>query len=196
MAIRTLSDLVSNITNFAWRTGDVEFETAVPTFIALAEERFNRELRVRWMEASATIAVTDGEGDLPEDYLAYRNVYAGPCKLESVEPTWFTQTGCTIGPYFSVSGAKIKVHAPGTVVLDYYQRIPALGGDNQTNWLLDRYPSLYLYGALFESAPFMADDTRANTWGTFFDKAMDGLVSEDGGAKYANVQARVSGPTP
>jgi hypothetical protein len=196
MAIASHSDLVTAIATFAWRSDDAGFLAAIPTFIGLAEERFNRELRVRWMEASETITITDGEGDLPDDYIVYRNVVAGTCPLEAVEPTWMQKKGFSEGSFFSVSGNKIRVYAPGTVVLDYYQRIPALGCDTTSNWLLEKYPSLYLYGSLLEAAPFMMDDQRVGLWGGMFDKAMAGLVSEDQGAKYANIAARTSGPTP
>lgn len=196
MAIRSLSDLNTAIASFAWRSDDAGFLEAVPTFIGLAEERFNRELRVRWMEASAPVTITDGVGNLPDDYIAFRNATAGGCPIEAVEPTWMVAKGLDKGPFFTVIGGKIKVYAPGDVVLDYYQSIPPLGCDNQSNWLLKRAPSLYLYGSLLEASPFMIDDQRLSTWGSMFDKAMTSLINDDVGAKFANVQMRVSGPAP
>ncbi len=196
MAIHTLSDLVSSVASFAWRTDDREFIASIPTFIGFAEARFNHELRVRWMEASAPITVTNGEGDLPDDYLSYRNVFAGGCLLDAVDPSWVAARGNVAGPFFAIIGNKMRVYAPGDVVLNYYQQIPALCLTNPTNWLLKRSPSMYLYGSLLEAAPYMIDDQRLATWGSMFDRAMANLVAEDATAKYANTQARVAGPTP
>lgn len=195
MALSSYSDLLTSIASFAWRTGDTEFETAIPTFIGLAEERFNRELRVRWMEASDTITITDGVGVLPSDYLEFRRVKGAHCDLEVADGAWADRR--EEGPYFTISGANIRVFdKAATVDLDYYQTVPALTVSNQSNWLLTRYPSLYLYGALIEAAPFMADDQRMGVWGAMFDKAMSGLVTEDNGAKFARAKTRVRGATP
>ena len=56
MSLATYSDLRAAIATWAMRDGDAGFEAAVPTFISLAESRFNRSLRVREMEAVATLA--------------------------------------------------------------------------------------------------------------------------------------------
>lgn len=195
MDLSSYSGLCSAIASFAVREGDTEFEASVPIFINLAEERFNRELRVRWMEASDTLTVTDGVAPLPADYLQYRRVRAGGCDLHVADAEWIEARGD--GPYFSISGSNVRYGGGGgSIDLDYYQRIPALSASNQSNWLLSRYPSLYLYGALIESAPFMMDDPRMGVWGAMFDKAMSGLVSEDSLAKFAGAKSRPAGATP
>ena len=47
-----------------------------------------------------------------------------------------------------------------------------LSDSNTTNTILTNYPELYLYGALAESAPFIMQDERINTWGTLYKEAL------------------------
>lgn len=61
------------------------------------------------------------------------------------------------------------------------------------NWLILREPSLYLYGALCESAPFLKEDQRLVTWGTFYTSIRDGMKGEDDRARYGNAPAMQSG---
>jgi hypothetical protein len=56
----------------------------------------------------------------------------------------------------------------------YRQNIPALAS-NTTNWLLALAPDLYLYGALLESAPYIKEDGRIQTWGLGFTAALSDL---------------------
>jgi hypothetical protein len=56
----------------------------------------------------------------------------------------------------------------------YRANIPPLAA-NSTNWLLALAPDLYLYGALLESAPYIKEDARIQTWGLGFTSAMADL---------------------
>ena len=46
---------------------------------------------------------------------------------------------------------------------------------NDPNWLLTIAPDLYLYGALLESAPYIKEDGRIQTWGLGFTSALSDL---------------------
>jgi hypothetical protein len=58
----------------------------------------------------------------------------------------------------------------------YRQNIPPLAS-NSPNWLLALAPDLYLYGALLESAPYIKEDDRIQTWGLGFTAALNDLNS-------------------
>jgi hypothetical protein len=47
--------------------------------------------------------------------------------------------------------------------------------NNDPNWLLTLAPDLYLYGALLESAPYIKEDGRIQTWALGLSTALDGL---------------------
>jgi len=80
--------------------------------------------------------------------------------------------------YFTVFGDEIEL-APTpdqnyTVEMIYRMSIPSLGA-NAANWLLALAPDLYLYGALLESAPYIKEDGRIQTWGLGFTSALNDL---------------------
>ncbi len=80
----------------------------------------------------------------------------------------------------------------------YRTNIPALSDTNTSNWLLDLAPDLYLYGALLESAPYIKEDARIQTWGLGFSSALDGLNTLGLTSTFnaGPMQVRTSGITP
>lgn len=75
------------------------------------------------------------------------------------------------GPiYYTIIGTQFRIFPPpgvsAPVYLDlwYYARLAALNTTNTTNWVLTRYPDLYLYGSLVHSAPYLKADERIQTW--------------------------------
>ena len=89
-------------------------------------------------------------------------------------------TSDTVGQprYFTIFGSEIELaptpDAAYTIEMVYRKNIPTLAS-NDPNWLLTLAPDLYLYGALMESAPYIKEDGRLQTWGSGFSAALDGL---------------------
>lgn len=197
--------LQATIARWAWRTGDADFEASIPDFIMLAETRLNDSLRVRPMEKQATITLTDGAGPLPADYLEFRDVLttgSPAVVLGAVAPS-FGDSQFPFGDggdpaYFTIEGDTLRTfpRGNGDLLMSYYGKIPALSAGNPTNWLLERKPELYLYGALIEAAPFMEEDARLQTWTTLHDKALNDLINTDVRARFARATRRTRYPTP
>lgn len=205
MALDTYANLQAAVSTWAFRAGDDDFTAQLPDFITMTESRVNRTLRVREMEASATITLTDGSGPLPADYLEHRRVVANVSPiavLEMVTPDYaserYPENGAAYPRYFSIIGETLKTYptSTGDIALTYYQKVPALSESNQTNWLLAKAPEVYLYGALVEAAPYMLDDQSIQRYITLFQKALKDLQDADVGARYARATARTAGPTP
>jgi len=82
--------------------------------------------------------------------------------------------------FFTIIGSEIELaptpDANYTIEMVYRKNVPALSS-NSTNWLLSLAPDLYLYGALLESAPYMKEDDRIQTWVLGFKTALDGINS-------------------
>ena len=80
--------------------------------------------------------------------------------------------------YFTVFGDEIELaptpDAAYTIEMVYRRTIPPLAA-NDPNWLLTLAPDLYLYGALLESAPYIKEDGRIQTWGLGFSSALNEL---------------------
>jgi hypothetical protein len=61
-----------------------------------------------------------------------------------------------------------------TIEMVYRASIPSLAA-NAGNWLLTLAPDLYLYGTLLESAPYIKEDGRIQTWGLGLTAALNDL---------------------
>jgi len=191
--ITTYATLVTAVTEYLARDQDTTLIARIPTFIQLAEAKFNRELFVRQMEARSSTTVDTGSTEpefisLPTDFQSMRRVrlsgVTGKPRLEfktsaQMDDFRFANSNVTGQPkYFTVFGTEMEL-APTpdsayAIEMVYRQNIPALA-TNDPNWLLTLAPDLYLYGALLESAPYIKEDARIQTWGLGFTTALDGL---------------------
>ena len=86
-----------------------------------------------------------------------------------------TQTSGTPS-FFTIVGTKILLgvqpDAANTLQINHYKKLTALSDSNATNDILTNYPELYLYGALAESAPFLMQDERLDTWAGLYKEAL------------------------
>jgi hypothetical protein len=73
---------------------------------------------------------------------------------------------------------------PTSLVLDYMAGIPALSEIAPTNWLLQQYPSLYLFGSLTYAEPYIGDDPRFQIWGTAREAVFNRIQLADRKARY------------
>jgi hypothetical protein len=203
MALSNYAQLQESVANWLWDRTDLAGR--IPDFIAMAESNFNHELRVRQMEAQDTITLTDGVGALPDDYLAWRHVYADASPLRSLEatdPDWaftkYTDQAATDPWFFYISGSSIYTRpvCSSDLIMLYYARIPPLAENPAGNWLLSACSDGYLYGALLHAAPFLDDDQRIQTWGTLRNEAIALLRQSDITGRYHKVAARIKGATP
>lgn len=203
MALATYQQLQDRIKRMLWDRDDLHGD--IPDFIAMAEADFNSKIRVRAMEASDTITLTDGAGSLPSDYLAWRRVYANASpvvRLDPIEPSWaienFPDTAAGTPLYFYISGSSIytKPVSSSDLIMVYYQKIPALADNQGGNWLLTRAPNLYLYASLLHAAPMLDDDSRLQTWSRLRDEAASMLEESDATERYSRSYMRISGCTP
>jgi hypothetical protein len=191
--IQTYSDLQSAVIEYIARDQDAVFIARVPSFIQLFEAKANRLLFTRQMEqrSTALIDITTEEPEfiaLPTDFQSMRRIrlssVQGKPHLDFKSGTQLDEYRYSIGDttnqplFFTIFGDEIEVcPQPGqdyTVEMIYRQNVPALSA-NATNWLLTLAPDLYLYGALMETAPYIKEDARLQTWGAGFQTALDGL---------------------
>lgn len=203
MAITNYATL---LTAYAEASGDANTSSGqVDNFIQLAEARFNRVLRHRRMEATATIDLTDGVGSLPADYLEWRSVvYAGnprrvlECTTLDFMEMWNPASSAGLPDFFAITGDTIKVsrQTSDNLSMAYYQRIPALTSSNTTNWLLTYAPDAYYYGVLLEYAIMYRDQALISQYGEATRLALEMLKQDDRSSKWARAGLRLQGPTP
>ena len=187
------ASLQAAVTEYLARDQDATLIARIPTFIQLAEAKFNRQLLVRQMESRATALVNLASAEpefisLPADFQSMRRVRLSsvtgkPCLAfksgTQMDEYRFSVSDVAAQPlYFTVFGTEIELapspDQPYTIEMVYRQNIPPLAS-NGTNWLLTFAPDLYLYGALLESAPYIKEDDRIQTWGLGFASALNDL---------------------
>lgn len=191
--ITDYTSLQAAVTEYLARDQDTTLIARIPTFVQLAEAKFNRQLFVRQMEQRASALVDLGSNEpefisLPSDFQSMRrvrlsNVTGKPC-LEFKSGTQmdeyrFATSDVAARPcYFTVFGGELELaptpDAAYAIEMVYRQTIPPLAS-NGGNWLLTMAPDVYLYAALLESAPYIKEDARIQTWGLGFASALADL---------------------
>ena len=184
MALDTYSNLKTTIANYLNRS---DLTAYLADFIQLTETRLNRELRVRELITTDT-SITTVSGtqsySLPTGFIEataiiyQSNPYRTLRFMSNADFYNKYNTSQTAGlpTYFTIVGTKVLLgvtpDSAKTLQIDYYKKITALSDSNTSNDILTNYPDLYFYGALAESAPFLMQDERLNTWATLYKEAL------------------------
>lgn len=200
MALGTLAELRS-----AALATRPDLTARFPDFVALAEQmiyvgdgRFE-PLRVRELEHSAEITITDGVASLPADYLDKRALiwsssiatfdvpYEAPATFYGNERN---RAGVSVPMAYTVEGTTLKLasEATGTATLLYHRRLTTPVADGSTNAVLTSYPSIYLRGVEVEIARAVRNDGELA-------KALDALAGAIAAANMASKTSRFSGGT-
>jgi hypothetical protein len=201
MAISTYNELKTAVAN--WLDRD-DLTDRIPEFIALAEARMNRVLRLRMMESKYTASTVASQRNyaLPTGYIQMRNfqINTSPVTpLQYVSPEiydrlWGGSTGGTPQFYTIITNEIQLGPVPGSVLtleMLFYKKITALSGTNTTEQMLTDNPDIYLYGALLEAEPFIMNDERVGLWAKGFQQAVADLQEQDNKDRHSGSALRV-----
>ena len=200
MSISTYSDLKSAVADFLNRQ---DLDAIVPTFISLAEARINRDLRHFNMVKRSTAAADTRYSTPPGDWLETIRLHITdnpPSDLELISQNDMAQLreqGPQAGRprFYAITAGEIEFFPTPdqsyTSELVYYADVPALSDENTDNWLLRKYPDIYLYGALIHSAPYLDEDQRTSTWAALYQSAIDAANMESDKARFSGTGLRM-----
>jgi hypothetical protein len=167
MAFENYGELKSELSQTLFHQ---RFVARYDAFTQMFEAVANARLRVLPMETMALLTTVNGDVALPADYLQWRTVrptlpsppdtltFHPPYdELEYVHPAYLPPVGRGFNRLFTIEGNIFKVRPVDDRVeayeLHYYQKIPTLvGGDLKTNWLLQEYPDIYLFGLMLQAS--------------------------------------------
>lgn len=144
-----------------WINRDDFSDVLVTSFVRMAEQKFNAELRVSRMIKNATLTATDRCATLPDDWLEFELVQAANT---SVPGGWLPITykarhefymlpdkwACR---HYTIEGRQVFFGgAPDAVEgikfqIFYFAEVPIFS-DQLPSWIYTKYPSLYLSAAL------------------------------------------------
>lgn len=143
--------------------------------ITLGENRVYRELRVRQMEASTTISISNGLATVPSDYIEIKNAYLSNSPSRALKRTTvdriyqdYPQRSATGEPQYIARDGSSFIFGPNagsgySVVLKYYAKPATVVGSTLTGITLAS-PELLLFSALCEVEPFTGRDNRTALW--------------------------------
>lgn len=162
----------------AWLDRD-DLGDFVPTFVALAEARFRRE--ITRTEREVTIALP---GPLPTDFDSVREIFltdhpgAALTAVPLAELRSRYTTPAARPSVYAIVASQIIVGPPTdnpvTALLTYNRKIPGLSVATQTNWLLADHPDVYLYATLLQAELYGWNDERL----PLFKGAVDEAIAE------------------
>ena len=172
---------------------DASISDVFPRLVAMAESRLNRTLRMREQIVSGTITMVNGRADLPANFAEIIGLYdlnGGEYPQQATH-----QQG---GYFYSIQGAEIVApRIVGPLRLDFYAMLPPLGDSlTTTNWLLARYPDVYLYAAAFEAAKYLREAELAAATKLLLDDALSTAKGDDEASRYSRARVRVAGVNP
>src|SRR5512139_579977 len=197
MALPTdYSTLQTEIAGWLDRT---DLTSYITTFIGMAEAEFNRVIWTPETEAVTTLTAAAETVSLPANFRMARALFisADPkVNLEqmSLNELRYRYSAAATGQpsNYAIQSGNTLVLGPSpdasySVVLNYYQKIPALTVSATTNWLLTAHPDIYIYGTLLRAEAFLANDPRIAVWGNLYGQALAqleqmGLKKNNGGA--------------
>ena len=202
MALATYTDVLASVAGWLNRT---DLTAMLPDFVALAESRIARDLRVRRQVANAgLLTVANSQSvTLPAGFLEIENIglsstspqapltVVTPEILDRRYPASFNNGQPVV---YTVMGDSIMLgptpDAVYTVSVDYYKRWDALAV-TPTNWLLTNYPMVYLSAALVEGALYLQDTDKVALWDARYRAEARSLQDTDDTAVHSGAGMRV-----
>ena len=204
MAISNYTNLKTTIADFLNRD---DLASAIPTFIQLGESQMNRDIRHWKMEARTSGQQSQGDQymQLPADWLETIRLHLTSQGTDAVELASMASIADKRAQVDDQAGRpRFYAHVRGEFELFptpdedtdfellYYQKIPALGDSNASNWLLEYAPDIYLYGSLAHSAPYLQEDARIAVWAQMYAAAVSQLNSQSERVKNSGSGIRLN----
>jgi len=155
-----------------------------------ANQRLNRDLNSQWMESTFSHTIVDSdpidiEAVIP-DFNRIRLVSlqnAFPLKVKALNEfkneVAENPSGADDPSIYTINAMKLYIWSPPAinkvVDIDYYINVPPLSETVDSNIFTEKHPDAYLYAALLEATPLIAEDERLQTWTTFYNNIREAI---------------------
>lgn len=199
MAITTYLSLTTTVEAWSHR-GDVAGH--INDFIDLTESLLNQELRLSEQESRETTATSIPTVTLPSDFLEIRSVRLNGSpntqliymtqEMADYRAVDFTSTGKPT--HYTIDGETLRLFpspdASYTVDISYFAKIPALDGVTTSNFVLARWPQVYLHGCLYFCGLWARNADMATSNKQLFDQQIATIKSKNRRRKTGDVMLR------
>lgn len=191
----TYEELKAAIADWSNR-GDLDAQ--IPTFIQLTEARLKRDLRDHTRMTVRAEAEVHGEYfPLPCDWVETVKVIADDRVLRLADSFNIERVELHGGPkYYRHVGDQLQLLPPAgeepiRFVMEYLSFPDGLSEDNPSNWVIETYPDLYIYGAMLQIAPYLQDDARIPVWSQAYGEAVSAANVSSAKAKGSGSALRL-----
>lgn len=186
MSIQTYSELKTAVTNWMARP---ELNTQANDFIAIAESRMNRRLRLMLMEQVSIFSIEYQQTVLPDLFRGVRSLKLDSPRrqLKYISPEQYYDRyadNVTGAPKeYTILNQRIYFGPvpDGTYsgILIYWRGFQPLSDASPTNDLLTYHPDLYLYGSLVAGEQYLHNDPRFEMWRSEHALILKEMIDED-----------------
>lgn len=155
----------------------------IPLFIKMAETKLRRVMTKFPQQFAEPYTIVPAVGTTlvayPSDFGMISKVEYGNRTLRYIPPestsknrSQFISSEYTLRP----DGVYLQMVANGQTPLTiyYYSLMPSLSDLNESNWVLEDYPDIYLYASLVEAFMYIGDDASVQKYSA----ALSGAVSD------------------
>lgn len=191
---------------------DDELGKSMPAFTRVVEGKINNALRTGDQSVRSQIWLQRGQEyyGLPCDWGGARDVellhagqqhgdtlvYLAPEEMNKVNRQNNSDRGRH--SYYTIIAGQIQIAPPtDNEVLEvvYYQRLPELKNDDDTNWLTGKNPDAYIFGLCTEISAFAKDPVSFETYRMRFSESLMDITMEDQITRWSGpaLRAQVEG---
>lgn len=157
--------------------GSREISDVMKRLTLLAETKLNTKLRTQWQIDEFTPTWTANEATLPTDFL---ELVCSDNRLAASNGT------LTRAPYYTIPEP-----------IEYYAALPTLTTSLTTsNWLLERFSSVYLYAVAEKAAIHLTNAELALGMSQALESELRMVRTQDERARWGNRSVQVAGLTP
>lgn len=176
MAITDYPSLVAAVKLWLHRT---DLDAQIPDFIALGELHLNARIQAIGMQTTETVTTVPGSrfAPLPVRFLEPVSLAYGCEEVvlsDAGSVAMRAATGGTGAPEFYAPTDQLEfdqVADQAYALTMVYRKTLSVQADN-TNWLLTSAPNAYLFSALSEAGPYIADLNQISLWVAKRDEAI------------------------
>ena len=189
----TYDEIVNLALSYADRAKDPEVANNMDNFIRIVESRLNYKLKIQKMAARATLNTVENQlyYGLPPDFAGMRDIEIREAS-DSLAITTLVycspeQMNAIVGKssdiyYYTIIADQLQIsQSPDNHLLEivYYRKVPNLNDIDDTNWVSEEYPDLYVFGLQVEINSFIKDAEAAALWDNRFKEKLAEIINDD-----------------
>lgn len=204
----TLSEFITVVKGYINR--EDPSDALVTQWVRMAESSINKNLRCKEMHSRETALFMDSCSPLPPDWieLSYVKFAAAesdypfvrdgkPIRYVTPDEYWRENSvpKDTKFPHYTIIGDDLFVSAPidplvgVNIHIGVYRGLPPLG---QPNWLITKYPQVYLYAALTHAYEWAMEPESSAVYNDKFEAAVTKINDKSNMAAHSGSPLRVS----